>query len=88
MLFNKAGFLKTENGGKADLPMDVIKNNQKLMLKDFAIAGLTASGGQCMNRFTARLTNGSVARCSRSQMFWDPTRRAFRTTPSQALCPV
>ena len=48
MLFNKAGFLKTENGGKAELPMDVIKNNQKLMLKDFAIAGLTASGGQCM----------------------------------------
>ena len=48
MLFNKAGFLKTENGGKADLPADVIKNNQKLMLRDFAIAGLTASGGQCM----------------------------------------
>jgi hypothetical protein len=48
ILFNKAGFLKTENGGKAELPMDVIKNNQKLMLKDFAIAGLTASGGQCL----------------------------------------
>ena len=48
ILFNKAGFLKTENGGKADLPMDVIKNNQKAMLKDFAIAGLTASGGQCL----------------------------------------
>ena len=47
-LFNKAGFLKTENGGKADLPMDVIKSNQKMMLRDFAIAGLTASGGQCM----------------------------------------
>ena len=48
ILFNKAGFLKTENGGKAELPADVIKNNQKLMLKDFAVAGLTASGGQCM----------------------------------------
>jgi predicted amidohydrolase YtcJ len=48
MLFNKAGFLKTENGGKAELPMDVIKANQKLMLRDFAIAGLTASGGQCL----------------------------------------
>jgi len=48
VLFNKAGFLKTENGGKADLPMDVIRNNQKLMLRDFAIAGLTASGGQCL----------------------------------------
>ena len=48
ILFNKAGFLKTENGGKADLPMDVIKSNQKMMLRDFAIAGLTASGGQCM----------------------------------------
>jgi predicted amidohydrolase YtcJ len=48
MLFNKAGFLKTENGGKAELPMDVIKSNQKLMLRDFAMAGLTASGGQCL----------------------------------------
>jgi len=48
ILFNKAGFLKTENGGKADLPMDVIKSNQKAMLKDFAMAGLTASGGQCL----------------------------------------
>jgi len=48
MLFNKAGFLKTENGGKADLPMDVIERNQKSMLHDFAIAGLTASGGQCL----------------------------------------
>jgi hypothetical protein len=48
MLFNKAGFLKTENGGKAELPADVIERNQKAMLKDFAIAGLTASGGQCL----------------------------------------
>jgi len=48
ILFNKAGFLKTENGGKAELPMDVIKSNQKAMLRDFAIAGLTASGGQCL----------------------------------------
>ena len=48
ILFNKAGFLKTENGGKAELPADVIKNNQKAMLRDFAIAGLTASGGQCL----------------------------------------
>jgi predicted amidohydrolase YtcJ len=47
-LFTAAGFLKVENGGKADLPMDVIASNQKLMLKDFAIAGLTASGGQCL----------------------------------------
>ena len=48
ILFNKAGFLKTENGGKAELPADVIERNQKSMLKDFAIAGLTASGGQCL----------------------------------------
>jgi predicted amidohydrolase YtcJ len=48
ILFNKAGFLKTENGGKAELPADGIKNNQKAMLRDFAIAGLTASGGQCL----------------------------------------
>jgi predicted amidohydrolase YtcJ len=48
ILFNKAGFLKTENGGKAQLPMDVIERNQKSMLHDFAIAGLTASGGQCL----------------------------------------
>ncbi len=47
-LFTMAGFLKTENGGKADLPMDVIAANQKLMLRDFAVAGLTASGGQCL----------------------------------------
>ena len=48
ILFNKAGFLKTENGGKAELPMEVIKNNQKAMLRDFAMVGLTASGGQCL----------------------------------------
>ncbi len=48
ILVNKAGFLQTENGGKPDLPMDVIKSNQKAMLKDFAMAGLTASGGQCL----------------------------------------
>jgi len=48
ILFNKAGFLKTENGGKADLPADVIERNQRAMLKDFLIAGLTASGGQCL----------------------------------------
>jgi predicted amidohydrolase YtcJ len=47
-LFTMAGFLKTENGGKAELPMEVIASNQKLMLRDFAMAGLTASGGQCL----------------------------------------
>ena len=48
IIFNKAGFLKAENGGKAELPMDVIERNQKLMLRDLAAAGLTASGGQCL----------------------------------------
>jgi len=48
ILFNKAGFLKTENGGKAELPADVIERNQKAMLRDFAIAGLTSSAGQCL----------------------------------------
>ena len=47
-IFNKAGFLKAENGGKAELPMDLIKSNQKVMLRDLAQAGLTASGGQCL----------------------------------------
>jgi hypothetical protein len=47
-LFDMAGFLKTENGGKAELPMDQITRNQKLMLRDLNKAGLTASGGQCL----------------------------------------
>ena len=40
--------LDDRDGGKAELPMDVIEANQKFMLRDLAIAGLTASGGQCL----------------------------------------
>ena len=40
-------FLDAPNGGKANLPMDVIIASQKVMLKDLAKAGLTASGGSC-----------------------------------------
>jgi len=43
-----AKFLDAPNGGKANLPMDVIVASQKVMLKDLAKAGLTASGGQCL----------------------------------------
>ena len=46
-LFNEAGFLDAPNGGKANLPMDVIVASQKVMLKDLAKAGLTASAGGC-----------------------------------------
>ena len=34
--------------GKANLPMDVIIASQKVMLRDLAKAGLTASAGQCL----------------------------------------
>ena len=44
----QAGFLDAPNGGKANLPMDVIVASQKVMLRDLAKAGLTASGGQCL----------------------------------------
>ena len=47
-LFNEAGFLDAPNGGKANLPMDVIVASQKVMLRDLNKAGLTASGGQCL----------------------------------------
>ena len=47
-LFDAAGFLDAPNGGKANLPMDVIVASQKVMLRDLAKAGLTASGGQCL----------------------------------------
>ena len=47
-LFDQAGFLDAPNGGKANLPMDVIVSSQKVMLRDLAKAGLTASGGQCL----------------------------------------
>jgi hypothetical protein len=40
-------FLDAPNGGKANLPMDVIVASQKVMLRDLAKAGLTASGGSC-----------------------------------------
>jgi predicted amidohydrolase YtcJ len=48
VLFDEAGFLDAPNGGKANLPMDVIVASQKVMLRDLAKAGLTASGGQCL----------------------------------------
>ena len=48
MLVDAAKFLDAPNGGKANLPMDVIVASQKVMLKDLAKAGLTASGGQCL----------------------------------------
>jgi len=47
-LFDAAKFLDAPNGGKANLPMDVIIASQKQMLKDLAKAGLTASAGQCL----------------------------------------
>jgi len=48
ILFDQAGFLDAPNGGKANLPMDVIIASQKVMLRDLAKAGLTASAGQCL----------------------------------------
>ena len=47
-IVDQAAFLDAPNGGKANLPMDVIVASQKVMLKDLAKAGLTASGGQCL----------------------------------------
>src|SRR5688572_26298455 len=47
-IVDAAKFLDAPNGGKANLPMDVIVASQKVMLKDLAKAGLTASGGQCL----------------------------------------
>ncbi len=47
-IVDAAKFLDAPNGGKANLPMDVIVASQKVMLRDLAKAGLTASGGQCL----------------------------------------
>jgi predicted amidohydrolase YtcJ len=47
-IVDAAKFLDAPNGGKANLPMDVIIASQKQMLRDLAKAGLTASGGQCL----------------------------------------
>jgi hypothetical protein len=47
-LFDAAGFLDAPNGGKANLPMNIIVASQKVMLRDLAAAGLTASAGQCL----------------------------------------
>ncbi len=47
ILVDEAKFLDAPNGGKANLPMDIIIASQKVMLKDLAKAGLTASGGAC-----------------------------------------
>ena len=49
-IVDAANFLDAPNGGKANLPMDVIVASQKVMLRDLAKAGLTASGGQCHGR--------------------------------------
>jgi predicted amidohydrolase YtcJ len=46
-IVDAANFLDAPNGGKANLPMDVIVASQKVMLRDLAEAGLTASGGAC-----------------------------------------
>jgi predicted amidohydrolase YtcJ len=40
-------FLDAPNGGRVNLPMDVIVTNQMVMLHDLNKAGLTASGGAC-----------------------------------------
>ena len=47
ILVREGKFLDAPNGGKANLPMDVIIASQKVMLKDLAMSGLTASGGTC-----------------------------------------
>lgn len=47
-IVDAAKFLDAPNGGKANLPMDVIVASQRVMLRDLAKAGLTASGGQCL----------------------------------------
>jgi predicted amidohydrolase YtcJ len=47
-LFDAAAFLDAPNGGRAKLPMETIVASQKVMLRDLAKAGLTASAGQCL----------------------------------------
>lgn len=42
-----AKFLDAPNGGRANLPMDVVRANSLAMLHDLNKAGLTASGGGC-----------------------------------------
>src|SRR3989442_10509317 len=44
---NAAKFLDAPNGGRANLPMDVIVASQMAMLHDLNKSGLTASGGDC-----------------------------------------
>jgi len=46
-LYTTAKFLDAENGGRANLPKDVIVASQFAMLRDLNKAGLTASGGDC-----------------------------------------
>ncbi len=47
IIVRAGAFLDAPNGGRANLPMDVIEASQKVMLRDLAMAGLTASGGSC-----------------------------------------
>ena len=44
---NAANFLDAPNGGRANLPADVIRASSIAMLTDLNKAGLTASGGAC-----------------------------------------
>jgi hypothetical protein len=46
-IYDAAGFLDAPNGGKANLPMDVIVASQHAMLKDLNEAGLTGAIGPC-----------------------------------------
>jgi predicted amidohydrolase YtcJ len=45
---NAAAFLDAPNGGRANLPLEVIVAGSRAMLRDLNMAGLTASGGDCV----------------------------------------
>jgi len=47
-LYTAAKFLDSENGGRTNLPKEIIVASQFAMLRDLNKAGLTASGGDCV----------------------------------------
>ena len=91
-LFDAAGFLDAPNGGKANLPMDVIVASQKVMLRDLREGGSdrvgrrSACGTTCIDSSSERERRacGSSAsahgarRRTRRRRAGEADRRSFR----------
>ena len=80
-LRNAAGFLK-------NLPPGIFESSSMQMLKDFAIAGLTSSGGGCQYREGVPGSGSARARRCRCASSASGRRPAGRAAPSISRSPI